>query len=198
VRLKIPVPLEGFGSRLDETIRMARRQLWFGWVNLDGGCLGCRQNPFRNFSARGSHGPVLGVWKGSQEANGQGVAMIQQSPSDAALVLIVDDDHEVRQVTADLLETLGYRVLTARTEPEAVEQLHRNSQISVLLTDIRMPRIGGEELAGIAVTWRPDIGVVFMSGFGRPRGNSEFLRKPYRATDLIRVFPPQPLPSSIS
>jgi CheY-like chemotaxis protein len=122
--------------------------------------------------------------------------MGQQSPSDVALVLIVDDDEEVLQVTAEVLKTLGYRALTARTGPEAVEQLRQNSQISVLLTDIRMPDLGGEGLAGIAATWRPDIRVVFTSGFGRPRGNLEFLPKPYRAADLIRAFPPQPLPSS--
>jgi CheY-like chemotaxis protein len=124
--------------------------------------------------------------------------MGQQSPLDGSLVLIVDDDEEVLQVTADILETLGYRVLTARTGPEAIDQLDRNPQISVLFTDVRMPDVGGEGLAGIAATWRPDIRVVLTSGFGRPRGNSEFLRKPYRAADLIRVFPPQPLPSSRS
>jgi hypothetical protein len=58
-----------------------------------------------------------------------------------------------------------------------------------------MPDIAGEELAGIAATWRPDIRVVLTSGLGRPRGDSEFLPKPFRATDLIRVFPPQPLPT---
>jgi CheY-like chemotaxis protein len=124
--------------------------------------------------------------------------MGQQSRPDLSLVLIVDDDEEVLQVTADILETLGYKVLTAKTEPEAVEQLRRNSQIAVLLTDIRMPDLGGEGLAGIAETCRPDIRVVFTSGFSRPRGDSEFLPKPYRATDLIRVFPPQPLLSARS
>jgi two-component system cell cycle response regulator CpdR len=124
--------------------------------------------------------------------------MGQQSPPDTSLVLIVDDDEEVLQVTTDILETLGYQVLTARTGPDALEQLRRNSQIAVLLTDIRMPDLGGEGLAGIAETWRPDIRVVFTSGFGRPRGDSEFLPKPYRAADFIRAFPPQPLPSSRS
>jgi CheY-like chemotaxis protein len=124
--------------------------------------------------------------------------MEQQNPPDVSQVLIVDDDEDVLQVTADILETLGYRVLTASTGPEALETLRRNSQISVLLTDIRMPDVGGEGLAGIAETWRPDLRVVLTSGFGRPRGNSEFLPKPYRATDLIRAFPPQPLPLSRS
>ena len=124
--------------------------------------------------------------------------MEQQNWPDGSLVLVVDDDAEVLQVTAEILETLGYRVLTARTGAEAIEQLQRNSEISVLFTDIRMPNIGGEGLAGIAATWRPDIRVVLTSGFGRPRGDAEFLPKPYRAADLIRVFPPLPLPSSRS
>lgn len=121
--------------------------------------------------------------------------MGQQSSPDLSLVLVVDDDEDVLQVTADILETLGYRVLKARTGPEAVEQLEHNSEISVLFTDIRVPDVGGEGLAEIAATWRPDIRVVLTSAFGRPHVDSEFLPKPYRATDLIRVFPPQPLPT---
>ena len=122
--------------------------------------------------------------------------MGQQRSPDLSLVLVVDDDEEVLQVTADVLETLGYRVIKARTGVEAVEQLEHTSEISVLFTDIRMPDIAGEGLAGIATTWRPNIRVVLTSGFGRPRDDSEFLPKPYRAADLIRVFPPQPLPTS--
>jgi CheY-like chemotaxis protein len=121
--------------------------------------------------------------------------MAQQSSPDVSLVLVVDENEEVLQVTADILETLGYRVLTARTGLEAVEQLEHNSEISVLFTDIRMPDIAGEGLAGIATAWRPDIRVVLTSALGRPRGDSEFLPKPYRAADLIRVFPPHPLPT---
>jgi two-component system, cell cycle response regulator CpdR len=79
--------------------------------------------------------------------------MAQQNPPDSSLVLVVDDDEDVLQVVADTLQTLGHRVLTARTGPEAVEQLRRNPEISVLLTDVRMPDIGGEGLAGIASTW---------------------------------------------
>ena len=121
--------------------------------------------------------------------------MGQQSSPDLSLVLVVDDDEQMLQLTADVLKTLGYRVLKARTGLEAVEQLERNTEISVLFTDVRMPDIAGEGLAGIATTWRPEIRVVLTSDSGRPRGESEFLPKPYRATDLIRVFPPQPLPT---
>jgi CheY-like chemotaxis protein len=121
--------------------------------------------------------------------------MAQKNPrSHAALVLIVDDDEAVVEITAEIFETLGYDVLTARNGPEAVEILHKNSGISVLFSDIQMPGMGGKELAAIALTLRPGIRVVFTSGFQTPPGDAAFVPKPYRAVDLIRVLPPQPLP----
>src|SRR6516162_7912725 len=146
------------------------------------------------FVPRGRHGSEW-VFKEGRRRSKRRAPMGQQRSPDLSLVLVVDDDEEVLQVTADVLETLGYRVIKARTGLEAVEQLEHNSEISVLFTDIRMPDIAGEGLAGIATTWRPNIRVVLTSGFGRPRDDSEFLPKPYRAADLIRVFPPQPLPT---
>jgi CheY-like chemotaxis protein len=115
--------------------------------------------------------------------------------SHAALVLIVDDDEAVVEITAEILETLGYDVLTARNGSEAIELLCKNSGISVLFSDIQMPGMGGEELAAIALMLRPGIRVVFTSGFLTPPGDAAFVAKPYRAVDLIRVLPPQPLPS---
>jgi CheY-like chemotaxis protein len=122
--------------------------------------------------------------------------MAQKNPrSHAALILVVDDDQAVVEITAEILETLGYDILTAQDGSEAVELLRSNSRISVLFTDIQMPGIGGKELAEIAVMLRPGIRVIFTSGFQTPPGNAAFVPKPYRAVDLIRVLPPQPLPS---
>ena len=122
--------------------------------------------------------------------------MAQENPrSHAALVLVVDDDDAVVEITAEILETLGYDVLTAQDGSEAVELLRSNSRISVLFTDIQMPGMGGEELAEIAVMLLPGIRVIFTSGFQTPPGKAAFVPKPYRAVDLIRVLPPQPLPS---
>src|SRR5712672_3573400 len=120
--------------------------------------------------------------------------MAQKNPrSQAALVLIVDDDEAVVEITAEILGTLGYDVLIARNGSEAVELLRRNSCVSVLFTDIRM--MGVEELAAIALMLRPRIRVVFTSGFQTPPPNAAFIPKPYKAVDLIRVLPPQPLTS---
>ena len=122
--------------------------------------------------------------------------MAQKNPrSHAALVLIVDDDEAVVEITAEILETLGYDILTAQDGSEAVELLRSNSRISVLFTDIQMPGMGGKELAEIAVMLRPGIRVIFTSGFQTPPGNAAFVPKPYRAVDLIRVLPPQALPT---
>ena len=85
--------------------------------------------------------------------------MAQQNPPDIALVLIVDDDAQVLELIADVVQTLGCHVLTARSGPDAIDLLRKNSQISVLFTDIRMRGMGGEKLAEIAVALRPDIRV---------------------------------------
>ncbi len=121
--------------------------------------------------------------------------MAQQNPPDIALVLIVDDDAEVLELIADVVQTLGYHALTARSGPDAIDLLRKNPQVAVLFTDIRMPGMGGEQLAEIAVALRPDIRVVFTSGYRSPPEDVAFVPKPYRAVDLIRVLPPQPLHS---
>jgi CheY-like chemotaxis protein len=110
------------------------------------------------------------------------------------LVLIVDDDDDILELAAETLRTFGYDVLAARNGPEAVTILRSNSRISILFTDMQMPGMGGEELAEVAVALRPDIRVIFTSGWSTPSADALFLRKPYRIADLVRVFPPQPVP----
>src|ERR1700720_3879069 len=104
------------------------------------------------------------------------------------LVLIVDDDDDILELAAEILQTLGYDVLTARNGLEGVAVLRKNSRISILFTDIQMPSMGGEELAEIAVASRPDIRVIFTSGCTRPRVDTPFLQKPYKVADLLRVL----------
>ena len=123
------------------------------------------------------------------------VATTREHLLNTDLVLIVDDDGDILEFAAEILQTLGYDVLTARNGLEAVAVLRNNSPISILFTDIHMPGMGGEELAKVAVASRPDIRVIFTSGCTRPAGDAPFLQKPYKATDLVRVLPPQSAPS---
>jgi CheY-like chemotaxis protein len=105
-------------------------------------------------------------------------------------VLLVDDDEDILELVAEILETLGYEVVSARTGLEALAILRDNSRISILFTDIQMPGMGGEELAGIAVASWPDLRVIFASGSTRPSADAAFLQKPYKPVDLVRVLSP--------
>ena len=113
----------------------------------------------------------------------------------ADLVLVVDDDKDIRELAAEILRTLDYDVFTARNGLDALAILHKNPGISVLFTDIEMPGMGGEELAEIAVPTQRDIKVIFTSGCFRPDGDTPFIQKPYKTADLIRVFPRKLVPS---
>jgi CheY-like chemotaxis protein len=104
------------------------------------------------------------------------------------MVLLVDDDEDILELVAENLETLGYDVVTARTGLEALAILRDNSRISILFTDVQMPGMGGEELAGIAAASRPDLRVIFASGSIRPRADAAFLQKPFKTADLVRVL----------
>jgi two-component system, cell cycle response regulator CpdR len=106
------------------------------------------------------------------------------------VVLLVDDDQDILGLAAEILETLGYDVVTANTGLQALAILRDNLRISILLTDIQMPGMGGEELAGIAATSRPDLRVVFASGSIRPSADAAFLQKPYKTADLVGLLPP--------
>jgi CheY-like chemotaxis protein len=123
------------------------------------------------------------------------VATTEEHLLNTDLVLIVDDDEDILELAAEILQTLGYNVLTARNGLEGVAVLRKNSRISILFTDIQMPSMGGEELAEIAVASRPDIRVIFTSGCTRPRVDTPFLQKPYKVADLLRVLSPQPVSS---
>jgi CheY-like chemotaxis protein len=124
-----------------------------------------------------------------------GIGTTKEHLLGADLVLIVDDDDDILDLAAEILRTFGYEVLTARNGLEAVAILRSNSRISILFTDVQMPGMGGEELAGVALALRPDTRVVFTSGWSRPPVNAPFLQKPYKAADLVRIFPSQPLPA---
>ena len=72
------------------------------------------------------------------------VATTEEHLLNTDLVLIVDDDEDILELAAEILQTLGYDVLTARNGLEGVAVLRKNSRISILFTDIHMPgRSGG-------------------------------------------------------
>ncbi len=112
------------------------------------------------------------------------------------LVLVVDDNEQVREVTMKRLETLGYVVAGANTGPEAIEQIKSNEAIALVLSDIVMPGgMSGYEVGHAASKLRPGIRVLLTSGYdgsapSDAAGTSEtfnVLEKPYSRAALANA-----------
>jgi two-component system cell cycle sensor histidine kinase/response regulator CckA len=108
-------------------------------------------------------------------------------------ILLVEDDPQVRDLTRDVLEARGYRVLVAERSLEApVMCAGHDGIIDLLLTDVVMPGLGGNELALQILKQRPAIKILFMSGYtdnsllqGASLSNGfHFLQKPFTPSSL--------------
>ena len=113
-----------------------------------------------------------------------------------AVILAVDDNPDVRATVVVQLQGLGYRVREADSAHGALEILDSTDRIDLLFTDVIMPGgLNGKELATRARTKRPDLKVLFTSGFpGTATGpgtsfddGDVLLSKPYRRNDLAKA-----------
>lgn len=110
-------------------------------------------------------------------------------------ILVVDDDPEILDVLEELLKPLGYNVITVASGEEALEMtaLHPD-KIDLLLTDVVLPGIKGQELAKQMLLNCPGVNVLFMSGLLCPsmahhdtgQHFEAFLRKPFSPNELLR------------
>jgi signal transduction histidine kinase/CheY-like chemotaxis protein len=110
-----------------------------------------------------------------------------------ATILLVEDEDQVRNLARVFLERRGYRVVEAASGPEALRTLETyGGRIDLLLTDMVMPQMNGAALAARVKAMRPEIRVLFMSGYteggvegqGLPAGEAQFLQKPFAASAL--------------
>jgi CheY-like chemotaxis protein len=106
-------------------------------------------------------------------------------------VVVVDDDADVRATVRTLLEVRGYRVLTAGNGHEALELLSEHGAPGLILLDLRMPLMTGEQLLGL-LQRDPvlrEIPVVVVSGNDEqpPAGTQSCLMKPFRLRELLHV-----------
>jgi two-component system, cell cycle sensor histidine kinase and response regulator CckA len=109
-------------------------------------------------------------------------------------VLLVEDDLPLRELTEEMLQTIGYNVLTADNPMQAVSLCEKDYHIDLVITDVVMPEINGRELRDKLVSIRPGIKVLFMSGYttdviahhGVLEKGVHFLQKPFSMKDLAR------------
>lgn len=107
--------------------------------------------------------------------------------------LVVDDDETVRAVAQQMLQRSGFTVLTAADGREAVEKFGMaRDEIALVLLDLTMPVLGGEEAFRAMQRMRPDVRVVLMSGYSShelasrygTEGLAGFVQKPFRLEEL--------------
>jgi signal transduction histidine kinase/ActR/RegA family two-component response regulator len=107
-----------------------------------------------------------------------------------ALVLVVDDDAPVRATTGAIVRSLGYGVMECASGPAALAALASDPAIGLLLTDVAMPDMSGPELARQVRRARPDLPIVFISGYADPEAVAgearlrRLIRKPFRPAEL--------------
>jgi DNA-binding NtrC family response regulator len=109
-------------------------------------------------------------------------------------ILVVDDDVEMRELVHDVLKSRGHQITTAGGGQEALTLLAQ-TDFDVVLTDLRMKGMEGTELLTEIKNLYPDIGVILMTAFGSvetaveamKRGASDYLTKPVKSEEMIRV-----------
>ena len=115
---------------------------------------------------------------------------------DPKTILVVDDEDSIRNLAALVLEGEGFRVLKAQHSDEALILLDGyKDSVHLLLTDVKMdPFLNGCELAKCIRLLRPDIGVLYISGYANnpmvqqevEEARAGFLAKPFSPVDLLQ------------
>ncbi len=124
---------------------------------------------------------------GAAEAAEQGTPQLAQGLGET--VMVVEDDPSVRLIITEVLQELGYEAIEAADAQAAIPVLQSTERIDLLVTDVGLPGLNGRQLAEIARQTRPDLRVLFITGYTQaasarsgflPAG-MEMLTKPFSA-----------------
>jgi CheY-like chemotaxis protein/two-component sensor histidine kinase len=104
-------------------------------------------------------------------------------------ILVVDDNSAVRTITAIMLRTLGHDAIEAAGGEDALDLLERDRQFDLLMVDLAMPNMHGDEFAARARKLVPDVPTLFVTGYAEPgrvrqRPEGDILKKPFRRAQL--------------
>ena len=136
-----------------------------------------------------NHGTTIKIYLPRVDATAEKVALPTKSSSKrgSERILLVEDDPLVRGLTVDVLRAQGYKV-RAIEKPEEIEAILReNEGFDLLLTDVVMPKMSGQEVAKRVVSRWPKVKVLYISGYTRsavlrhvlPDNELSFLQKPF-------------------
>jgi CheY-like chemotaxis protein len=110
------------------------------------------------------------------------IAMPDRAPRERSnqnneVVLVVEDESVVRLLVVEVLKDLGYRSLEAADGRNALRILQSSQRIDLLVTDIGLPELNGRQLADAARLNRPNLKVLFMTGYAEKAASSDFLEE---------------------
>src|SRR6187431_3629469 len=115
-------------------------------------------------------------------------------PEDRPRVLVVDDEKFIRDIIADFLGMEGYIVRTAEDGTSAISELER-ARYDMVISDLKMPRMGGLDLLKEVAKAHPDTLTVIMTGFGTvetaidamKRGAYDYILKPFKVEEIVHI-----------
>jgi two-component system cell cycle sensor histidine kinase/response regulator CckA len=110
-------------------------------------------------------------------------------------LLVVEDEEIVRNFMKKILEKAGYKVVIVCDGEDAVARFREQDDISVVLSDVVMPKKNGMEMLNDIRKIKPGIKAIFISGYaaevmqkkGMFEEGTEFIRKPFKKDDLLRT-----------
>lgn len=122
---------------------------------------------------------------------------VEAAQAQTGLILLIDDDPDVRDVSTEMLTLLGFRVLTAADGDEGLGVFRvQQAEIDCVILDLTMPRMGGEETFRELQRLRSDVRVILSSGYHEHelrqrfigRGIAGFIQKPYTVARLLETL----------
>ncbi|WP_234775532.1 PAS domain-containing sensor histidine kinase [Paraburkholderia tropica] len=159
----------------------------YGFISQSGGAMDIVSSP--------GHGTTVSLYLPALATDAASTPVVTELATET--VLVVDDESEVLEATAELFRSIGYAVVTAASGQEALNILARSPGIDFLFTDVVMPgEFDGIELARRARQSRPQLRIVIASGHVSPSRQSDqsalddfvFIAKPYRLSELARAM----------
>uniref|UniRef100_Q023R0 histidine kinase n=1 Tax=Solibacter usitatus (strain Ellin6076) TaxID=234267 RepID=Q023R0_SOLUE len=163
----------------------------YGMVKQAGGGIWVYSEPGKGTTFK-AYFPIAGDTVATSSA-----ATVQTAVPGDETILVVEDDASVRSVTVKMLEQLGYVALAAGNGAEALAKSKAHSgTIALVVTDVVMPNMGGCQLAAELAGTRPDIKVLYLSGYtesvaiqrGMIDGTVPFLAKPFNRQVLAKTI----------
>ena len=161
----------------------------FGFVKQSGGHIKIYSEP--------GHGTTIRLYlpKATDAAATAETPVAEAAPtvSRSEVVLVVEDDADVRALVVGMVQSFGYRTIEADDGPAALALLERSGPVDLLFTDVVLPKgMTGSALAGHATARRPALKVLYMSGYTRNAilhngvldEGVQLITKPFRRTDL--------------